>query len=105
MGQILIRSLDEAVIEALRARAARRGRSLEEEARRALSWSAGLDRARALSRLDMVRHEISQSKGRPAGQAKGRTKGRTKSQTKSQTREPASAAPRQRTRRRAKGRP
>lgn len=63
MAQILIRNLDDAVVEALRRRAAERGGSLEDEARRALSASAGLDRAAALQRLDAVRARL----GAPSG--------------------------------------
>ena len=58
MGQILIRSLDDAVLDALRRRAASTGTSLEEEARRALAASVGLTREAALARLDAVREHI-----------------------------------------------
>ena len=63
MGQILIRNLDDAVIEALLRRAQRGGVSLEEEARRALAASVGLSREDALRRLDEARAAI----GRPGG--------------------------------------
>ena len=63
MGRILIRNLDDAVLDALRQRAAEHGASLEEEARRALSTSVGLSRQEALARLDEVRARI----GRPSG--------------------------------------
>lgn len=58
MGQILIRNLDAAILDALKARAARSGISLEEEARRALAASTGLSRAEALARLDAVRELV-----------------------------------------------
>lgn len=58
MGQILIRNLDDAVLDALRRRAAEGGASLEEEARRALAASVGLSRQDALARLDAVRARI-----------------------------------------------
>ncbi|MFO1170064.1 MAG: plasmid stabilization protein [Hyphomicrobiaceae bacterium] len=58
MGQILIRNVDAAVLDALKARAARSGNSLEEEARRALTASAGLSRAEALARLDAARELV-----------------------------------------------
>lgn len=63
MAQILIRNLDEAVIAALRQRAAEAGTSLEEEARRALASSAGLSRDAALARLDAVRERIGRIEG------------------------------------------
>lgn len=63
MGQILIRNLDDTVLDALRRRAAEAGSSLEEEARRALAASVGLTREAALARLDAVRGRI----GAPAG--------------------------------------
>jgi plasmid stability protein len=58
MGKILIRNLDDAVLDALRRRAAMSGASLEEEARRALAASVGLNRDAALARLDAVRARI-----------------------------------------------
>ncbi len=63
MGRILIRNLDDAVLDALRQRAAERGASLEEEARRALSTSVGLSRQEALARLDEARARIGRPKG------------------------------------------
>ena len=57
-GQILIRNLDDRVLDALRRRAADAGSSLEEEARRALAGSVGLGRESALARLDAVRARI-----------------------------------------------
>jgi plasmid stability protein len=58
MGQILIRNVDDAVLDALRQRAAQAGSSLEEEARRALAGAVGLTRDAALARLDSVRTRI-----------------------------------------------
>lgn len=55
---MLIRGLDDAVIAALRERAARDGVSLEEEARRALARSVGLSRQESLKQLDAVRGKI-----------------------------------------------
>ena len=63
MGQILIRNLDDAVLDALRRRAAEAGSSLEEEARRALSASVGLSREASLARLDAVRQRITVAPG------------------------------------------
>ena len=63
MGQILIRNLDDAVIDALRRRAAASGTSMEEEARRALTAAVGLDRAAAADRLAAVRRRIGRVDG------------------------------------------
>jgi antitoxin FitA len=63
MGQILIRNLDDAVIQALRRRAAECGTSMEEEARRALAHAVGLDREEAVRRLDEVRRRIGRLPG------------------------------------------
>ena len=63
MGQILIRNLDDAVVHALRRRAAERGSSVEEEARQALAASVGLTRAEAIARLDEVRRRIGRLPG------------------------------------------
>ncbi len=63
MGQILIRNIDAAVLDALRKRAAAAGTSLEEEARRSLASSVGLDRRAALARLDAVRRKIGRRPG------------------------------------------
>jgi plasmid stability protein len=63
MGQILIRNLDESVLDALRQRAAQTGLSLEEEARRALLASVGLSREEALAKLDAVRARIGGTTG------------------------------------------
>jgi plasmid stability protein len=63
MGQIVIRNLDDAVLDALRRRARDRSSSLEEEARQALAASVGLTRAEALRRIDEIRAEIGRLPG------------------------------------------
>jgi antitoxin FitA len=63
MGQILIRNVDDAVLDALRRRAAETGTSMEEEARRALTASVGLTREEAIRRLDAVRESIGRIQG------------------------------------------
>ena len=68
MGQILIRNLDDAVLTALRERAALDGVSLEEQTRRALTESVGLSRSQAITALNAVRKQI----GRIRGQSSAR---------------------------------
>lgn len=63
MGQIVVRNLDDAVIAALKRRAAAAGTSTEEQARRALAQAVGLDREAALKRLDEVRQRIGRLSG------------------------------------------
>lgn len=63
MGRILVRNLDDAVIEALRRRAAASGISTEEEARRALAASVGLDRQAASQRLVEMSRRIGKLEG------------------------------------------
>ena len=63
MGQILIRNLDVAVIEALRRRAAACGTSMEEQARRALTKAVGLDREAAAGRLSEIRRMVGRLEG------------------------------------------
>jgi plasmid stability protein len=58
MGQIMIRNIDAAVIQALRRRASACGTSLEEQARRALAKAVGLDREAAARRLTEIRRSI-----------------------------------------------
>jgi len=58
MGQIVIRNIGAAVIEALRRRAAACGTSMEEQARRALTKAVGLDRHTAARRLTEIRRII-----------------------------------------------
>jgi plasmid stability protein len=63
MGQIVIRNLDTAVIDALRRRAAVCGTSMEEQARRALTRAVGLDHEAAARRLAEVRQIIGRLEG------------------------------------------
>jgi len=63
MGQIVIRNIDSAVIEALRRRAAACGTSMEEEARRAPTQAVGLDRDAAAHRLAEIRRIIGRREG------------------------------------------
>ena len=58
MAQIVIRNIDDAVVAALRERAAASGTSMEEQARRALARAVGLDRETAVRRLDDIRDRI-----------------------------------------------
>ena len=58
MGQIVIRNIDNAVLDALRRRAAACGISMEEQARRALTDAVGLDREEAVRRFDEIRRRI-----------------------------------------------
>src|SRR5215207_99532 len=55
MGTITIRRLDDAVIEAIKRRAAQAGRSMEEEARRTLQRAYG-EAERARLRAEAVAH-------------------------------------------------
>ncbi len=63
MGQILVRNIDATVIEALRRRAAARGTSMEEQARRALTMAVGLEREAAARRLSEIRRIIGRLEG------------------------------------------
>jgi plasmid stability protein len=63
MGQIVIRNLDAAVIEALRRREAACGTSMEEPARRALAKAVGLDRESTARRLAEIRLTIGRLEG------------------------------------------
>jgi plasmid stability protein len=63
MGQILIRNLDDAILTALRERAATDGVSLEEETRRALAASVGLTKEAWLARADALRAKIGRLSG------------------------------------------
>jgi plasmid stability protein len=63
MAQIVIRNIDEAVVAALRRRAAASGTSMEEQARRALARAVGLDREAAARRLTDVRRNIGPVEG------------------------------------------
>ena len=55
MGQVLVRNLDDSVIEALRGKAAKRGVSLEAELREVLTRAAKPSRAEILERIDGIR--------------------------------------------------
>jgi plasmid stability protein len=63
MAQIVIRNIDDAVLAALRRRAAAVGTSMEEQARRALARAVGLDREAAVRRLTEVRRDIGRVEG------------------------------------------
>ena len=63
MAQIVIRNIDDAVVDALRRRAATCGISMEEQARRALASAVGLDREEAVQRLTEVRRRIGRLPG------------------------------------------
>ena len=63
MGQILIRNIDDGILDALRRRAAEQGTSAEEEARRALAAALGFSREAALRRLDEARAMIGRLPG------------------------------------------
>ncbi len=63
MDHILIRSVDDAVLDVLRLRAAAAQTSLEEEARCALAASVGPSREAALARLDAVRVRVAAASG------------------------------------------
>ena len=63
MAQIVIRNIDNAVVDALRRRAAASGTSMEEQARRALARAVGLDREAAARRLADVRRSIGRIEG------------------------------------------
>ncbi|MGH6991898.1 MAG: FitA-like ribbon-helix-helix domain-containing protein [Caulobacteraceae bacterium] len=63
MGRILIRNVDDALLAALRRRAAEEGVSLEEETRRALAEAVGLGRNEALRRADDFRARVGPQPG------------------------------------------
>jgi antitoxin FitA len=63
MGQILVRNLDDAVLDRLRQLAKTCGTSTEEQARRALTRAVGLDREAILKRMDEFRHRIGRLEG------------------------------------------
>jgi plasmid stability protein len=65
MGQLIVRNLDDRVVEALKARAARQARSLEAELRVILEKAAServVDIAEARARADRIRSGL---EGRP----------------------------------------
>lgn len=55
LGQMIVRRLDDAVVAALKAKAARRGHSLEQELRNILTAAAAPTRAEMLAELDRCR--------------------------------------------------
>ena len=59
MAQMTIRNIDDAVLQALRRRAAAAGHSTEEEARRSLAMAVGVGREGAGARLTAVRTMLS----------------------------------------------
>jgi plasmid stability protein len=63
MGQILIRNLDDAVLDALRGRARDHGSSVEEEARRALAAAVGVSRADWLRRVEALQAKMGPAVG------------------------------------------
>lgn len=63
---MIIRNIDDAVLQALRSRAAAAGRSVEEEARRALALAVGADREAARARLASVRATFASHRDRDA---------------------------------------
>lgn len=63
MGQILIRRVDDAVLAALRERAARENASLEATARRVLTESVAPDRREIFQRLARLRASQKITKG------------------------------------------
>jgi len=63
MAQIVIRHLDDAVVDALRRRASACGISMEEQARRALTSAVGLDRKEAVRRVTEFRRRIGRLPG------------------------------------------
>ena len=65
MAQLTIRNVDEAVVEALRRRAAAAGTSTEEEARRSLAMALGIDREATQARLDAIRAAIAHDDDEP----------------------------------------
>jgi plasmid stability protein len=68
MAQLTIRNVDDAVVQALRRRAAAAGRSTEEEARRSLAMAVGVDREATRARLDAVRAAIAHNDDEPVEQ-------------------------------------
>jgi plasmid stability protein len=55
MGQVIVRQLDDAVIEAHRRKAKARGVSLEQELREVITHAARFDREQLVRRLDEIR--------------------------------------------------
>ena len=59
MAQVLVRELDDAVVERLKQRAKQHGRSLEAELRHILEQSARADMPHARSVAERIRRELS----------------------------------------------
>ena len=55
MAQVLVRNLDDEVVERLRQRARREGRSLEQKLREILTAAARPDREEILAEMDRIR--------------------------------------------------
>jgi plasmid stability protein len=55
MAQILVRNLDDAVVDRLKLRAKAKGTSLEQEARTILTEASGMSRAEVVERLKAFR--------------------------------------------------
>jgi plasmid stability protein len=55
MAQILVRNLDDAVVDRLKRRAKAKGTSLEQEARTILTEASGMSRAEVVKRLQEFR--------------------------------------------------
>jgi plasmid stability protein len=66
MAQLKVRQLDDTVAEALRARADRKGISLEEEVRTTLAASVEARRRAFLRRAQAIRASIGSAAGTPA---------------------------------------
>lgn len=66
MGRILVRNVEDAVLDALRRRAVDSGVSLEEETRRALAASVGIFKSEALARADAFRARVASAPGQSA---------------------------------------
>jgi plasmid stability protein len=58
MGQVLVRNVEDGVIERLKARAARNGRSLEAELRLVLEQAAAVDHTKLFETADRIRKEL-----------------------------------------------
>ncbi len=58
MGQVIVRNLDDNVVNMLKSRAARKGHSLEQELREILSAEAANDRKEFLKNLADLRAEL-----------------------------------------------
>ena len=62
MAQVIIRNLDDALVQALKARAKRNGRSLEQELREIVTDAARPSRPEILERIDRIRVQASKNK-------------------------------------------